>query len=52
MLVGSSGGNPKHMHHATYQRLVNDYEKRGAVALVMSMNWLLRLGDRMATKRE
>ncbi|WP_324752097.1 hypothetical protein [Roseovarius sp. Pro17] len=39
---GSGWGRPKHMHHATYQRLVSEYEEREAEALGLTMDWLLR----------
>jgi len=43
-------GKPKYMHHATFQRLVNEYEEREAEAMGLAMKWLLRSGERMATK--
>ncbi|WP_322867341.1 hypothetical protein U5922_014830 [Aquicoccus sp. G2-2] len=42
ILEGSGWGKPKHMHHATYRRLVAEYEKREAAALGAVMNWLER----------
>ncbi len=41
---GSGWGKPKHMHHATYQRLVAEYEQREAVALGAVKDWLGRYG--------
>ncbi len=40
LMEGSGWGKPKHMHNATYLRLVAEYEDREAVALGAMMNWL------------
>lgn len=39
---GSGWGKPKYMHHATYGRLVAEYEEREAAALGQTMDWLQR----------
>ena len=44
ILEGSGWGKPKHMHHATYRRLVAEYEEREAEALGLTMDWLRRFG--------
>lgn len=40
LFEGSGWGKPKHMHNATYQRLVAEYEDREAVALGAMIAWL------------
>jgi len=52
IMEGSGWGKPKHMHHATYQRLVAEYEKHESDALGAMMGWLLSYRDRTATKRQ
>lgn len=42
IMEGSGWGKPKHMHHATYRRLVKEYEYHEAAALGAMMNWLRR----------
>lgn len=52
MFEGSGWGKPKHMHHATYQRLVAECEQREAEALGLTMNWLSRFSEQTAEKRQ
>ena len=42
ILNGSDYGRPKHMHRATYWRLVREYDEREARALGDMMDWLRR----------
>lgn len=52
IIEGSDRGKPKHMHHATYQRLVAEYEKREAAALGAMASWLLRFQGQTAAKHQ
>lgn len=45
---GSGWGRPKHMHHATYLRLVKEYERREAEALGAVTDWLSRRDGMLA----
>ncbi|MDX1785243.1 MAG: hypothetical protein R3210_03885 [Roseovarius sp.] len=42
IIEGSGWGKPKHMHHATYQRLVTEYERRESVALGAMQDWQMQ----------
>lgn len=42
IIEGSGWGKPKHMHNATFQSLVTEYEEREAMALGAMMHWLGR----------